>query len=285
MRSVSVAVGPRGDVLVAWDARGRIRTRLRRAGHRRFGPIETLRSSPTFFATLHTAVASSGRAYVAWGAQLLTEGGDRGPVFYEAAVQPAHAVRFRRAQLLQRLGADHQAGALDLALTGHGNAVVAWTGERVTAAETDASGRFGAPHDLSPATASASGITTTSPAALTDVAGAADGARVVVWASGPLVQAAYAAPGSPFGAPEDIAAGDAARAAFPRAGAQPVVVWRASRTMSRLWSSPTARQPVCSARRRKTPPPQPTSSSRSSGVNCNASSTGSQANECTSSAP
>ena len=34
VRSVSVAVGPRGDVLVAWDARGKIRTRLRRAGRR-----------------------------------------------------------------------------------------------------------------------------------------------------------------------------------------------------------------------------------------------------------
>jgi hypothetical protein len=221
VRSVSVAVGPRGDVLVAWDARGRIRTRLRRAGRRSFGRAETLRSSPTFFAALHTAVASSGRAYVAWAAQRLTEGGDRGPVTYEAAVRPARAARFRRAQRLERLGSDHQAGVLDLALTGHGNAVVAWTGERVRAAETDASGRFGAPRDLS-----------RSGAALTDVAAAPDGARVAVWTAGSLVQAAYAAPGAPFGPPEDVSAGgeaDAARAAFPRAGAQPVVVWRTHR--------------------------------------------------------
>ena len=215
VRSVSVAVGPRGDVLVAWDARGKIRTRLRRAGRRSFGRTETLRSSPAFFAALRTAVASSGRAYVAWGAQLLTEGGDRGPVFYEAAVRPSGAARFRPAQLLERLGADHQAGVLDLALMGHGNAVVAWTGERVRAAETDASGRFGAPRDLSP-----------TGAALTDVAAAADGARVAVWSTASLVQAAYAGPGAPFGAPEDVGTGDAARAAFPGAGAQPVVVWR-----------------------------------------------------------
>jgi hypothetical protein len=221
VRSVSVAVGPRGDVLVAWDARGKIRTRLRRAGHRSFGRAETLRSAPTFFATLRTAVASSGRAFVAWGAQLRTEGGDQGPVFYEAAVRPAGAARFRRAQLLEQLGADHQAGVLDLALTGHGNATVAWTGDRVRAAETDASGRFGAPSDLSP-----------TGAALTDVAGAPDGARVVVWTAGLVVQAAYAPPGPAFGPPENVSSGgeaDAARAAFPRAGVQPVVVWRTHR--------------------------------------------------------
>ncbi|MEO8689511.1 MAG: hypothetical protein ABI611_15030 [Solirubrobacteraceae bacterium] len=226
VRSVSAAVGPRGDVLVAWDARGRVRTRLRRAGSRRFGCAETLRSSPTFSAVLRTAVASSGRAYVAWSAQLATEGGDTGPVYFEAAVRPAGAARFRRAQRLEKLGPERRAGVLDLALTGHGNAVVAWTADRVRAAATDASGRFGSSQDLSPPTVSASGLTT---ASLTDVAAAPDGARVAVWTAGSLVQAAYAGPGAPFGPPEDIGVGDAARAAFPRAGAGPVVVWRAQR--------------------------------------------------------
>ena len=63
------------------------------------------------------------------------------------------------------------------------------------AAQTDASGRFGAPADLSPPGA-----------LLTDVAAAPDGARVAVWTAGSLVQAAYAAPGAPFGPPEDVAA-------------------------------------------------------------------------------
>ena len=101
MRSVSAAIGSRGDVLVAWDARGKIRTRFRRHGHG-FGRAETLRSDPTFFARLRTAVASSGRAYVAWAAQFLSEGGDRGPGFSEVAVRPAGAARFRRAQRLER---------------------------------------------------------------------------------------------------------------------------------------------------------------------------------------
>src|SRR6266576_1939225 len=41
-------------------------------------------------------------------------------------------------------------------------------------------------------------------------------------------------------------------------GARPPVISRATWTMSLLWSTPTAPQPVSSARRRKTPPPQPT---------------------------
>ena len=101
--------------------------------------------------------------------------------------------------------------------------MVAWTGERVRAAQTDASGRFGTPVDLSPVGA-----------ALTDLAAAPDGARVAVWTAGPRVQAAYAAPGAPFGPPEDVGSGDAARAAFPRPGAQPVVVWRTQRPAGTL---------------------------------------------------
>ena len=197
VRSVSVAVGPRGDVLVAWDARGKIRTRLRRAGRR------TLRAAPRRCAPRRRSPRrcaprsrAPGRAYVAWAAQLADEGGDTGPAFYEAAVRPAGAARFRPAQLLERLGAGAQVGPLDLALTGHGNAVVAWTGERVRAAQTDASGRFGAPADLS--------LRPGCSLPLTDVAAAPDGARVAVWTAGSLVQAAYAAPGAPFGPPEDV---------------------------------------------------------------------------------
>ena len=53
--------------------------------------------------------------------------------------------------------------------------------------------------------------------------------------------------------------------ALPSTTCTPEVA-RASATMSALWSSPTASQPVSSARRRKTPPPQPTSRRRSPGA-------------------
>jgi len=201
VRSVSAAIGSRGDVLVAWDARGKLRTRFRRHGHG-FGRAETLRSDPTFFAQLRTAVASSGRAYVAWAAQFLSEGGSRGAGFYEVAVRPAGAARFRRAQRLERVGADRTVGSLDLALTGRGNALVAWASERVRAAETGADARFRAARDLS---ALAPDEDLTPPGAV-DVAG-----RLVTWtAVGPLVQASL-----DFGPPEDVGPGAMSRAAGP----------------------------------------------------------------------
>ena len=56
IRSVAVAVGPRGDVLVAWDARGTIRARYARPSSAGFQPIETISSDPTFFAQMQAAV-------------------------------------------------------------------------------------------------------------------------------------------------------------------------------------------------------------------------------------
>jgi hypothetical protein len=48
----------------------------------------------------------------------------------------------------------------------------------------------------------------------------------VTWTvAGPLVQAAFGAPGGPIGPPEDVAAGETPRAAFPG----PTVAWQARR--------------------------------------------------------
>lgn len=211
IRSVSAAIGSRRDVLVAWDARGKVKTRFMRHGHG-FGRAQTLRSSPTFFATLRTAVASSGRAYAAWAAQFLSEGGDRGPGFYQVAVKPAGA-KFRRARKLDSVSADRNVGSLDLALTGHGNALVAWATDRVRAVETDASGHFGAPHDLS-TTPLDDDLT---PPAAVDVAG-----RLVTWtAAGPLIQASL-----DLRPAEDVAPGAVSRAAFPG----PLLAWQIRRS-------------------------------------------------------
>ena len=51
---------------------------------------------------------SSGRAYVAWSAQRSPRAARAAPSYYEAAVRPAGAARFRRAQLLEQLGAGAQ---------------------------------------------------------------------------------------------------------------------------------------------------------------------------------
>jgi hypothetical protein len=231
IRNVSAAIGPRSDVLVAWDARGIVRTRFQTNGRRSFGSTDTITSEDTFSADLRTAVADNGRAYVAWGAQLRTEGGTTGPVFFEAAVRPARSSGFRLAQLLDRLPDTRSANPLDIALVGNG-AIVGWTGfdgaaNRVRVAETDAAGHFGPPADVSQTDST-----------LTDVAAGWGGQRLVVWTTGTgsprSVQAAFAAPGAGFGAPELISAGmeaDSAVAAFAPQNSQdpltspPTVVW------------------------------------------------------------
>ena len=222
IRSVAVAVGPRGDLLVAWDARGTIRARYRSPNASGFQPIETISSDPTFFAQIHAAVADAGRCYLAWSAQFLSEGGTRGPVFNEVAVRPS-GHRFRAAQLLERDAETRSQEPIALATEGR-DATVAWTGfdganARVRVASTDPNARFGAPQDVSPA--GRDGV-------VSDLA-AAGGTRLVVWDNGSFdanqVFAAVAAPGAAFGAPEAVSAAQEARAGRAILGARPTVVW------------------------------------------------------------
>jgi hypothetical protein len=222
IRSVAVAVGPRGDLLVAWDARGTIRARYRSPSAAGFQPTETISSDPTFFAQIHAAVADAGRCYLAWSAQFLSEGGSRGPVFNEVAVRPS-GHRFRAAQLLERDAETRTQEPVALATEGR-DATVAWTGfdganARVRVASTDPSARFGAPQDVSPA--GRDGV-------VSDLA-AAGGTRLVVWDNGGFdanqVFAAVAPPGAPFGATEAVSAAQEARAGHALLGPRPTVVW------------------------------------------------------------
>jgi hypothetical protein len=222
IRSVAVAVGSRGDVLVAWDERGTIRARYRRSPQARFAAAETIRSEDTYFAAIEAAVAESGRCYLAWSAQLLREGGGPGPVYYQVAVRPSGG-RFRTAQLLERQGPDRTQAPIALATEGR-SALVAWTGfdganARARSAATDAGGRFGAPQDLSPPGTDASP---------TDVA-AGGGSRVVIWDDGSFdanqVFAAFAPPGAGFGAPEAVSEAQEARRGRIVLAARPTVVW------------------------------------------------------------
>jgi hypothetical protein len=213
VRSVSVAVSPRGDVLVAWEARGTIKTRLKPAASPLFRPTDTLTSRPTDFAALRTAMTANGRAFVAWGAQLLTEGGDRGPVHYQVAVRPAGAKRFRAAQLLETQSNAQTQGGLDLATDAGNRATVAWTGFDgehyvVRASTTDASARFSVFQNVSPAgTDALEGA----------LASAPDGRRLVAWIGAPddagsgTLNAAVAPASGPFGPPESVSAGPQAR--------------------------------------------------------------------------
>jgi hypothetical protein len=222
IRSVAVAVGPRGDVLVAWDARGTIRARYRAPTSTGFQPIETISSDPTFFAQIHAAVADGGRCYLAWSAKFLSEGGSTGPVFNEVAVRPS-GHRFRSAQLLEREDPSRSQEPIAIALEGR-DATVAWTGfdganARVRVASTDPTAHFGAAQDVSPA--GRDGV-------VSDLA-AAGGTRLVVWDNGSFdanqVFAALAPSGAPFGAAEAVSAAQEARAGRAIVAPTPTVVW------------------------------------------------------------
>lgn len=249
IRSVSVAVGARGDVLVAWDAAGVVRARMRKAGRRGFDREDTIRSEEAFSARLQTAVASNGRAYVGWTSQHLTEGGPAGSVIHQVAVRPAgNGTRFRDAQLLEIGGAT--AGPLKMGVDSRGKATVAWTGhdegkpfDSINFAVTDARGVFRRrPGGSDPA----------SDALLGDLAVAPSGAALAVWVipasdagDGQVVAAFRPAGAAAFGSPEAVTAPEQARvpsAAFdPRSG-RPLVIW------SNRPDRPQAGAPIASIR-------------------------------------
>ncbi len=216
VRSVSIAVSPRADLLLAYDARGVIKTRFKPASAPFFRRVETIASEPTFFARLRTAVTGNGRAYVAWAAQLLTEGGESGEGFYQAAVKPAGAGRFRTAQLLERRPASEYVGGLDLVVDAANRATVAWGATTVRAATTDASATFGTPQEIASGTEGA-------------LASAPDGRRVVAWTSGPesgALSVAVAPPDGPFGAAEPVApVAGVPEAAFDAVGSRWGLAW------------------------------------------------------------
>ena len=212
VRNVAVAVGDRGDVLVAWDARGKVRARWRGARARSFARTETIRSRDAYFAALDAAVTSNGRAFLGWSAQFLSEGGDRGPKFHQVAVRPAGAARFREAQLLER----DDRGSIDLGnlqlVAGPGDRpFAAWTGhdgERavVRVAESDDRAVFGAPVAVSPAGADAH---------ITSAARGPSGQIAVLWMTDhdtpSDVTGAFRAAGAAFGPAEVVSAGENGR--------------------------------------------------------------------------
>jgi hypothetical protein len=204
VRSAAAAIGPFGDVLVAWDARGVLKTRFKPNGHASFRKTDTIRSEKAFSAELHPVVAQHGRAVLAWSAQFLSEGGTVGPMFFEAAVRPAGAHRFRTAQLLERI--DPPVGTerpIDAVTDEFGDVTVAWTGangaDRVVRAASmpEQSDAVGPPQDLGPGF-------------LSDLAASFRGpGAAAVWDDGvdanpSSVHAAVADAGQTFGAAETV---------------------------------------------------------------------------------
>lgn len=231
-RRVTVAVGPRGHVLVAWEQGGRIHQRFARSTRGRFGPGQRLSTEESFNADFQGEVAADGRAILAWGSQFTSEGGDRGPARVQVAVKPAGSRRFGRGILLASSDPSLpvQAGSFALAVDPSGRALVAFdapAGDRthVTVASSGPNDDFADRQVLS----GPEGGTTY------DVASGPRGDAVVLWARrqangviGGDVLASQRPFGAAFGAPETVSAGGGssqARVAFdPRTGL-PTAVW------------------------------------------------------------
>ena len=204
LRSVSIAVSPRADLLLAYDARGVVKTRSKRTAAPLFGRVQALESEPTLNARLRTAVTGNGRAYVAWAAS----------GYYQAAVRTVGSGRFRPAQLLESAPG---LGGLDLVVDDTNRATVAWGTTTVRAAVTDASATFGAAQDIAPGAEAA-------------LASAPDGRRVIAWTSAGQLFAAVA----PFSAPELVSpATGAVTAAFDAIGNRWWLVWNNERASNR----------------------------------------------------
>jgi hypothetical protein len=232
VNSLAVAVGPRGDVVVAWEREGRIEARIRRP-HHRLGRVILVGRGARLNTRLRAAVAGSGRVWLAWASQRISEGGDNGRFDLQTAVSSATRSRFLRPRLLERY--DRRASdeaTFDLALDLERHGLVAWSGFdgqhfRARFAHFDRTGR-------------SARITTLSQpgydAAVSDLATNPQGIEtLVVWSRldavgevGTVVLAGVVPPGGAYAGEEVVSAGDRARApavAFdPRTGI-PTAVW------------------------------------------------------------
>ena len=240
IRSFSVAIGRAGEALAAWDAVGRIRSRYMGRLDRTFHRVDTLRSHPAFSAAIQTTISRAGRAWVAWTAQALSEGGDRGQVFVQAATRsPGAQRRFGRAHLLEHAPTTATATPVALAVDARGEATLAWAlwdagplGQAgVTAIRAARTGVLGAPRveDVTRFAAVESGDGP-------GMAGDEVGRAIVTWTQvlDPLagtsrLSASVRTAGGSWGAPELIAEGlrqpFQAAAAFPPDGRPPIVLF------------------------------------------------------------
>jgi hypothetical protein len=229
--AVAVAVGRRGDLVVAWEKEGRVEARFQPPGGR-LGPIRRVGSARRLGTQIRAAVSQSGRAWIAWRSQSLSQGGDSGPLALRLAVSYRRGRGFRTPLLLDsyaRRGPDRP--GFDLALDPHGNGHVAWTTWdgtrfRVRLGTADRTGTFRSFQTLSSARAGA---------IVSDLATARPGEALIVWevlnAVGETpggVRAAYIAPDGSYGGEEDIGAGTQARVpavAFNPVTGRSTVVW------------------------------------------------------------
>jgi hypothetical protein len=189
-RGATVAVGPKGDVLVVWEDDHEIFARhigpTARAGavHRIGDGVQS---------QLQAAIDASGRLEVAWKTQRVSEGESSTPAIVRfATAAPGHG--FGAQRTVETVGASDTgrfvgAPGVRLIAEANGSTLLAWTGfdasHFVVRATDVLGGRRGAPQTLSPAGEDA---------VLGDAATGANGAAIVAWRSG--VQGADPVPGA-----------------------------------------------------------------------------------------
>ncbi|MSW84301.1 MAG: hypothetical protein F2832_06100 [Actinobacteria bacterium] len=159
----SIAVGGRGDIVVAWARRvgeGRtvIEARYRRAGGS-WDALERL-GEGTARGEVTTAVMQNGRAYVAWQRKTINETTGTSASTW-VAVRPSGAGSFRDATRLEaiRTGVSYVGLRPILAVNGI-HALIAWTGRagttwRVRVATAGSNGSFSSPETVSDAAVNA----------------------------------------------------------------------------------------------------------------------------------
>jgi len=189
-RGATVAVGPKGDVLVVWEDDHAIFARhIGPTGHA--GAVHRLGDGVQ--SQLQAAIDASGRLEVAWKTQRVSEGESNTPAIVRfATAAPGHG--FGPQRTVETVGASGTgrfvaAPGVRLIAETDGSTLLAWTGfdagHFVVRATEVVGGHRGTPQTLSPAGEDA---------VLGDAATGADGAAIVAWRSG--VQGADPVPGA-----------------------------------------------------------------------------------------
>jgi hypothetical protein len=211
-RGATIAVGPKGDVLVVWEDNHEIFARhLGTTGHA--GAVHRLGDGVQ--SQLQAAIDDSGRLEVAWKTQRVSEGESNTPAIVRfATAAPGHG--FGPQRTVETVGASGTgryvaAPGVRLIAEDNGSTLLAWTGfdgsHFVVRATDLVGGHRGTPQTLSPAGEDA---------VLGDAATGADGTAIVAWRAG--VQGADPVPGATqtvfaslrdpgstaFGAPEQV---------------------------------------------------------------------------------
>jgi uncharacterized membrane protein len=215
VNAVTVAVGSTGDIVIAWERGGRIEARIRRPGHR-LGRVIRVGRGAKAGTRLRAAVATSGRVWLAWASQRLSEGGSNEPFELQTAVSSAKRSIFRRPLRLDkydRRASDEASFDLSIDLVNQG--LLAWSsfdGQNFRARLATVNRRGTQAHFTTlsqPGYDAAVGDLATVPPA---------GHALVVWSRldavgelGDAIFAGHVLPGSAYAGEEQVSAGDRAR--------------------------------------------------------------------------